>query len=129
MPAEGMPSMQMLTSWFFAPSSTRATSRSRAIWPSAVGLDDDVGELLRLGQPAERGHRVLEVDARGGGLLADLAGRHLDVLLPQRPDHVAGGHVARGQLVGIEPDPHAVVLLAEDHRVAHALEPRQLVAD
>ena len=60
-------------SWFLAPSSTRPTSREPDDLPVGAGLDDDVGELFGLGQPAQRGHRVLEVDALGGRLLADLA--------------------------------------------------------
>ena len=65
-------------------------------------------------QPAEGAQRVLEVLARGDRRLADLPGRHLHVLLAQDPDHVAGRQVPRRQLVRVEPDAHAVVLLAED---------------
>ena len=97
--------------------------------PVGAGLDDDVGELLGIGQPAERVHGVLEVQAGGHRRLADLPGRHLHVLLAQGADHVAGGQVAGGQLLRVEPDPHAVVLLAEEGHVAHALQPRQLVLD
>ena len=61
--------------------------------------------------------------------LADLAGGHLDVLLLQRVDHVVGRHVARGQLLGIEPGPHAVVALAQEGHVAHARQPQQFVLD
>ena len=52
-------------------------------------LDDDVGELLRLGQAAQRGHRVLKIDACRHGRLAELAGRNLHVLLAQGGDDVA----------------------------------------
>ena len=38
---------------------------------------------LGLAQPAQRAHRVLEVLAGRDRRLADLPGRHLDVLLPQ----------------------------------------------
>src|SRR5204863_367712 len=51
------------------------------------------------------------------------------VLLAQRPDHVAGGQVARRQLVRVEPDAHAVVLLAELEDVADALHAGQRVLD
>ena len=48
----------------------------------AVGvLEDDVVELLGVFQTAERGHGVLEHLAVRRRRLADLAGRHLDVLL------------------------------------------------
>jgi len=91
------------------------------------GLDHDVGELLRLGEPAQRAHRVLEVHAGGGRLLPDPAGRHLDVLLAEGRDHVAGRHAAGGQQRRIQPHPHAVVALAEDDHLAHPFQPRQLV--
>ena len=61
--------------------------RSRWLWrrgPCALrlaGLDDDVGELLRIGEPAQRVDRQLELLALGHGLLADLAGGDLHVLL------------------------------------------------
>ena len=61
--------------------------------------------------------------------LADLAGGHLDVLLRDRVDHVGGGQVAERHLLRVEPDPHAVVALAEVGDVAHAVQPRQLVAE
>jgi hypothetical protein len=38
----------------------------------AAGLEDDVGELLGVGQPAEGAQRVLEVLAGGDRRLADL---------------------------------------------------------
>ena len=40
-----------------------------------------------------------------------------------------GGQVARRQLLRVEPDPHAVVALAEVGDVADAVEPGQLVLD
>ena len=61
--------------------------------------------------------------------LADLAGRDLDVLLLDGGDHVAGGQVAERHLLRVEPDPHAVVALAEVGDVADARQPGQLVAD
>ena len=95
----------------------------------AVGivLDHDVGELARIDQPAER----LDVELEGALMrhrrLVEHAGGHLDVLRLQRLDDLAGGQVARGDPVGIEPDPHGVVARAEDLDVADAVEPRQHV--
>ena len=63
------------------------------------------------------------------GLLADLAGRDLHVLLADGVDHVAGRQVQRGQLVGIDPDAHAVVLLAEQEHVADAVHAGHFVLD
>ena len=89
--------------------------------PAAVGLQDDVRELLGVGEPALGDDGVLEVLAARHGRPAELPGRHLDVLLAQGGDDVPGGHVARGELVGIDPDAHAVVLLAQQGDVADAL--------
>ena len=65
----------------------------------------------------------------GDGRLADLAGRHLDVLLLNGIDDVRGGQVAERHLLRVEPDAHAVVALAEVGDVAHAVEPGQFVAN
>ena len=92
-------------------------------FPVRAGLENDVGELLGLDQPAEGAQGVLEVLALGDRRLADLPGRHLHVLLAQDPDHVADRQVPRLQLVRVQPDAHAVVLLAEDDHVADALHP------
>ena len=57
--------------------------------------------------------------------LADAAGGDLDVLLAQRTDHVAGRDLARGEAIGIEPQAHRILALAEDGDVAdagHALQ-------
>ena len=93
----------------------------------ASGLEDDILELLRRFEPAERGHRVLERLALGHGGLADLARRHLDVLFLQRLDDVGGRQPARRQLFRVDPDAHAVVLLAEQGHVADPVEPGQFV--
>ena len=63
--------------------------------------------------------------ADDGRRLAHLAGGDLEILLAQGRHHVAGGHPASGELVGIEPDPHAVVALAEHPDVADARQPRE----
>ena len=47
----------------------------------------------------------------------------------KHPDHVAGRQVPRLQLVRVQPDAHAVVLLAEDEHVADALQPGQRVLE
>ena len=65
----------------------------------------------------------------GDRRLADLAGGDLGVLLADGRDHVAGRHVPRGQLLRVDPDPHAVVALAEQEHVADARHAGQLVLD
>ena len=94
-----------------------------------VGLEDHVGKLLGVTEPAEGAHRVLvDLPCRDRGL-ADLAGRDLGVLLGDRVGDVGRGQVAEGHLAGVEPDPHAVVALAEVGDVADAREPGDLVAE
>ena len=61
--------------------------------------------------------------------LADLAGRHLDVLRLHGDDDVLGVQAVGRQLLRIEPEPHAVIALAEIGDVADAGQTRQLVAD
>ena len=69
------------------------------------------------------------VGAFGHRRLADAPRRDLHVLLLDGLDHLADRHAAHGQLVGIEPDPHAVVARAEEGHVADALQTRQVVLD
>ena len=104
----------------------RGRRRRSGDWP---GLDDDVGELLRVDEPAQGVDRQLELLALGHRLLADLPGGHLDVLLGDGRDHVHGAEVQRRHLVGVEPDPQAVVALAEVGDAGDAGEPAQLVLD
>ena len=70
----------------------------------------------------------LELLALRHGLLADLAGGHLQVLLADGGDDVGGVEAERGQLVGVEPGAEAVVALAEIGDAGHAGQPAQLVA-
>ena len=114
----------------WAPSSAWPTSLMRTLRPSGVGAEDDVVEL----RPAfdsrpSGGDGELERLAGAGRLLADVAGGHLPVLLAQGVGHVAGGHVQRRQPVRVDPDPHAVVLLAELLTVADAVHAGHLVLD
>jgi len=72
-------------------------SRIRTIRPSRVWLDDDVVELFRLDQPAERRERDLRLLPRADRLLPDLPTCDLLVLIAHRVDHVAGVQVHPGQ--------------------------------
>ena len=65
----------------------------------------------------------------GDGLLADLAGGDLQVLLGDGRHDVGGRQPQGGQLVGIEPGPQAVIALAEVGDVGDAGQPAQFVAD
>ena len=95
----------------------------------AVGLrlEHDVSKLFRRHQPPFGHDRQLEQVAGRLGRLAEQARRHLHVLPADGGDDVARGQIARGGLVRINPDAHAVVPRAEDDRVAHARQPGQHV--
>ena len=96
-----------------------------------VGLEDDVGELLGVGRA---GPACVIVNWNtwpvGDRRLADLAGGDLHVLLRDgaRRRRVAV-RLRDGHLLRVEPEPHAVVALAEVGDVADAGQPRQLVVE
>ena len=96
---------------------------------SIVGFDDDVGELLGRGQPAER----FDVDlisfvTRGRRLVQD-TGRDLKIFCAQRREHVAGGEIVGRCLVRVEPDAHRIFATAMELHVADARQARQHVLD
>ena len=79
-------------------------------------------------EPPERLDVELEGALLGHRRLVQHAGGDLDVLRAQRRDDLAGGQVARGDLLRVEPDAHRIVARAEDAHVADAVEPREHVA-
>ncbi len=94
-----------------------------------IGAHDDVGEFLRVGQPAGRVDLHLERRARGRRRLPDLAGRDLHVLLVDRVLDVERGQAEVGELVRVEPDAHGIAALAENLHVADAGQALQLIDD
>ena len=95
--------------------------------PLRIGLQDNVGELLWSGQPAERLNiELIGRISRHRRLVQD-AGGNLHVLRLQRREHFAGVELVSGHLVRIEPDAHRIVARAEQLHVAHAGKPRQRV--
>src|SRR5262249_15474684 len=92
-------------------------------------LDNDVPELLVRGQPALGGQDELIGLPAGHGLLADVAGGHIHILLPDGLDHLAGRQVQRSQLLRVKPDAHAILALAEERHQADTGYARQLVED
>ena len=95
--------------------------------PVRVVPDDDVAELARVDEaPQCLDIQLKGAEARGRRLIEDARG-DLDILRLERRDDLAGGQVARRDLVGIEPDPHRIIARAEDPHVADAVEPRQHV--
>ena len=96
----------------------------RAVLP---GAHDDVGELIGGLQPAQRGHRQGELGARRRGLPTQRPRRIGGVLLLHRVADIPHRDAELGHPVGIEPEGHGEVEPAEDERVAHAVEPLDLV--
>ena len=78
-------------------------------------------------EPAQRAQRQLELLSGGNGLLANLARRDLDVLVGNRIDDVHGRQIAGRQLVGVQPDAHAVIACAEDLDVADSLDAEDFI--
>ena len=93
------------------------------------GAKDDVGELCGILEPAKRGERDLRLLPGGHRRPADLSAGRLGVLLPQRGHDVAGRETPRGELLRVDPDPHAVIALPGDEDVADPRQAEQLVAD
>src|SRR5215475_6947493 len=96
---------------------------------SAVGLDDDIGELLGRGKPAER----FDVDliglvTRGRWLIQD-TGRDLQVLRAQRREYVARIEIVGRGLVRVEPDAHRIFASALELHVADARQAREHLLD
>jgi hypothetical protein len=72
-----------------------------------IGADDDVGELLGIGQATLRLDVELErAVALVIGRLAERAGGDLDVLCAQGGDDLAGREVQRGGAAGVNPHAH-----------------------
>ncbi len=109
----------------------RATSRRSHDLTLLTTFDNDVLELLFPRQAALHRDRQLEghVGPCRDRRLTDAAGGDLDVLLLDRPNHVAGGHLQRGQLVRVQPDPHAVIARSQEGHIADTLEARQVILD
>ena len=97
--------------------------------PVARRAHDHLPELARILEAPLRRHHELEGVVGRRRLLAEGAARHLDVLLADRGDDVAGRHAVGGELVRIEPDAEGILPLAEDGDVADALLAEQDVAD
>ncbi len=94
-----------------------------------LAAHDDVEELV-LGDQAALGVDVeLERGAVRAGRRIQRAGGHFHVLFADRLQHVAGGQAARGELLRVQPDAHAVFAGTEGLHVADAVEACQLVLD
>ena len=94
-----------------------------------VGLDDEVAELLRGGEPAQGVDRQLEGLRPASRLLAEHAGGGVEVLVADGVGHVDGGHVQRRQLLRVEPGADAVVADAQEVDLRNPVDAEQLVLD
>ena len=89
---------------------------------------DDVLELLSRDQAARSADGIGEqlVLRRRRG--ANFAGGGLEILLLHGRNDVRRGQAELGQLIGLEPDPHAIVGPAEKIHLRDPRDPQQLVA-
>ena len=87
-----------------------------------AGLDNNVLKLTRLHQPAQRLQVHLECARVWHRRLVEHARRHLEILCSHSGGDLRTGHIARRDLVRIEPDAHGVLARAEHLHVAHAVD-------
>ena len=95
---------------------------------SGVGAQHDLPELLGVGE-ARPGDRDLKPLAGRRCRLADLPGRGLHVLLPERGDHVARREIAGGHLLRIELDPRTAIDAADARYIGGTGQAGQLVLE
>jgi len=89
-----------------------------------IGVDRHVGKLLRSLQQVLHDDRSVQTLPFQGGRSAKLSGGNLDVIDPQRLDHVFERQAVAGELDGVQPHAHRV-LRAERGHLAHAGNPGQ----
>ncbi len=94
-----------------------------------IRLDDNVAELLGSYQASQSVDRHVECLIGADRRLADPARRHIEILAADGVRDIVGTHAQSRHLLRIQPDPHAVVALAEDDDVRDALQTQQLIAD
>ena len=87
----------------------------------------DRGELVGIGEPAERLHRDLEGARLCDRRLIEHAGGDLDVLRLQGVGDVGRGQAERLQAIRIEPHPHRIIAAAEHRDRADAVDAGQRI--
>src|SRR3984885_6064082 len=92
-------------------------------------FDDDVVKLFRIVESADHANCHLKDLFGIGGRLAELPGGDLHVRLGEGIGDVEGRETASGEAVGIEPEAHGVLALAEDNDRADAGNTLESVAD
>ena len=116
MPIEtaGLPFSRLSVSAFAAPSSTRATSRTRSTEPSGLARMHDVAELLRRGQPPLGLHVDLELRRRRWSAARRRARPRACTFCAWIAAMMSvGARFEADQPVDVEPDAHRVVERAE----------------
>jgi hypothetical protein len=96
--------------------------------PVRIGLQDDVFELLRVGEAVLRDDRGVQLAALCDGLIPQRTAGGLAVLFLDGGERLGRGQLVGGELVRIEPDAHGV-RAAEQADVAHAGDAAQFVDD
>ena len=87
-----------------------------------VGAQDDVLELIRLGEQPRRGHGERLRHRLGRGRLADATDGELLVLLAHRVGHVSGRDAELRHAVRAQPDAHGIVRHPEDRGLVRTID-------
>ena len=92
-------------------------------------LHHDIGELVRIGEAAQRLHRESGTRPASDRRLVEHAGGDLDVLRLQRDVTSLAVRPSDLQPVGVEPDAHRIVAAAEHRDRADPVDAGQRVLD
>src|SRR5262249_45163599 len=92
-------------------------------------FQDNVLKLLWIGEPAQGVECDLRFLVPADRFLANGAGGKRCILFAQGVNDVGSGQLAHRQPIGIDPDAHAVVALAEEEDIADPGNSRNLVAN
>src|SRR5262249_18708288 len=95
-----------------------ADARDAPVW---VVPDDDILELPRICKPTQGLDIELECAWACRRRLIEDARGDLYILRLEGADDLAGGQVARGDLVGVKPDAHRIIPCPPDAHIADAI--------
>ena len=123
----GLPLKRASMSWFWAPSSTRATSLIRNSEPSGLARNTMLPNCSGVVSRPLRLDVQLELLLVRDRPRADAADRRHHVLRLDRGDHIGRGQLQVVETLGVEPDPHRVIERAKDMRLSDPRRARQHV--